>query len=90
MSDRCEKVRHEILLQCYGYRPQARDAARMARTARMEGEIPDAAAPEFEREAAYLVDKGLLRRVTDEIARGRRRYALTAAGVDYLEEHDLL
>jgi len=85
-----ERIRHEILLQCYGYRPAARDAERMARAARHEGEIPDAVAAEFARECAYLQGKGLIALEPDELARGHKRWAITSAGIDTLEERGLI
>lgn len=88
--ERNETVRQEILTQCYGFRPSARDAERMARLARLEGELTDATAGEFEREAAYLVGRGLLETRPSSIARGHKRYAITSAGVDHLEERGLL
>ena len=88
MAD-AELVRNEILFQCYTVRPGARDATRMARLARHEGDMPDATAGDFDREAAYLVGKGLLEIAREEIARAHIRYRITSAGVDYLEERGL-
>ena len=87
---RREQVRNEILLQCYGYRPGARDAERMATTCRREGELTDAQAGEFDREAAYLEDKGLVELARDGTARDHKRWTITAAGIDYLEEAGLV
>jgi hypothetical protein len=82
--DRRELIRKEILTQCYGFRPAARDAERMARSARAEGEI-DATAAEFSLEADYLEMKGFIVGVRDAIAQAHKRYKITAAGIDYAE-----
>lgn len=89
-SDRREQIRNEILVQTYGYRPQARDAERLARTARLEGELADATAAEFAIEAAYLADKALLRAARDPTARAHLRYAITAAGIEFAEERGIV
>jgi len=85
-NPRSELVRTEILHQCYGFRPGARDAERMARFARKEGELTDALPAEFEIEADYLADKGLIELVRDDIARSHKRWKITSEGIDYMEE----
>jgi len=87
--NRTEQIRNEILTQCYGYRPQARDAERMARTAKHEGEIIAPRPIEFEREAAYLCGKDLIELVRDETAKAHKRFAITSKGTDHMEEQGL-
>jgi hypothetical protein len=84
-----EKIRNEILLQCYGYRPQARDAVRIVRTAVQEGELVGVVVAEVDREAAYLADLGLITIVADDVSPGHKRYAITAKGIQHLEAKDL-
>ncbi len=88
--NRIEQIRTEILTQCYGYRPQSRDAERMSAMARREGEMVDANAAEFEREAAYLVGKGLLEVDLVDYAQSHRRYRITSEGIDFLESKGLI
>lgn len=88
--NRNETIRHEILLQLYGHRPGARDAERLAATARREGELPDATPAEFTREAAYLVGRNLIAIQPEDIAQAHKRWSITAAGVDYLESRGLV
>lgn len=88
--NRAEQIRNEILTQCYGYRPQSRDAERMAQMARREGELTDATPGEFEREAAYLADKKFLELDQVEHAQGHKRWRITAAGIDYMESKGLI
>ena len=87
---RTETIRIEILTQLYGYRPSARDAERLAGTARREGELPDATAAEFEREAAYLVGKKLIECEPEAVAQAHKRWTITAAGIDHLESRGLV
>ena len=87
---RTEQVRTEILTQCYVYRPGARDAERMARATRKEGELIDATEAEYAIEAAYLQGKGLVEEVPDALAQGHRRWKITAAGIDFLEARGLV
>lgn len=89
MPDRSSQIRKEILFQCYGNRPLPRDAARMCRLFKNEGEMPDATPQEFTREAAYLVGKNLLEETRDDLDKGHVFYNITSEGVDYVEEHDL-
>ena len=46
-------------------------------------EATDAA--EMEREIEYLVEKGFVRVVADQVSAGVRRYKITAAGVEFME-----
>lgn len=85
MSSRLETIRREILDQAYAHRPLARDAERMAKFARADGEIADATAAEFEREASYLAGKGLLEAERDAVAQEHVRWTITAAGIDHVE-----
>lgn len=87
---RTETIRQEILTQLYGYRPAARDAERMAQTARREGELPDATPAEFSREAAYLLGKNLVEADPEVIAAGHVRWRITAAGIDHMEAKGLV
>jgi len=87
--NRSELIRNEILLQTHGFRPNPRDAERMAQFARREGELPDANATEFEIECAYLEGKGMIECVRDPMARGHKRWKITSDGIDYLEEWGL-
>ncbi len=87
---RTETIRQEILTQLYGYRPSARDAERMNKLARQEGEISDATAADFEREAAYLVGKGLIACEPEAVAQAHKRWAITASGIDHLESRGLV
>lgn len=82
---RAETIRCEILNQCYGYRPSARDAERMAKFARGEGELTDATSAEFEREASYLAGKGLIEADRAELAQDHVRWKITSAGIDHME-----
>lgn len=90
MSARIETIRETILIQCYSVRPGTRDAEHMARYARREGELVDAIPSEFDREAAYLVGRGFLEERPDELNKGHKRWAIAAAGVDYLEAAGLV
>ncbi len=83
--NRNETVRESILIQCYGVRPGTRDAEHMARFARREGELVDAVPAEFAREADYLVGRGFLEERPDDLNKAHKRWAITAAGVDFLE-----
>ena len=90
---RHETIRQEILTQLYGYRPAARDAERMAKLARQEGELPDATPTEFEREAAYLAgtrNGGLIALEPDLLAPGHKRWAITSEGIAHLEARGLV
>ena len=87
---RTETIRFEILTQLYGYRPAARDAERMAAMARREGELTDATASEFSREAVYLAGKGLIEVEPEEISQGHKRWKISAAGVDHMESRGLV
>jgi len=87
--DRRELIRNEILFQCYGYRPQPRDADRMAKAARMEGEIPDATASDFAVECEYLAGKDLVVQERDPLAQGHVRWAITSAGIDHVESRGI-
>lgn len=89
MSARAELIRNEVLFQCYGYRPASRDAAHLAAAARRSGEVADALPAEIEREAAYLVGRGLLEEKRDELAQAVKRWAITAAGIDFVEANGL-
>ena len=42
-------------------------------------------AAEMELEIAYLVEKGFVRVVPDQISAGVRRYKITAAGIEFME-----
>ena len=91
--NRNETIRQEILTQLYGYRPSARDAERMAKLARREGELSDATTAEFEREAAYLAGlkpEGLILLEPDPLAPGHKRWAITSAGIAHLEARGLV
>lgn len=87
---RNETIRESILIQCYAVRPGTRDAEHMARSARREGELLDATPAEFAREAGYLVGRGFLEVKPDELNKGHQRWAITAAGVDFLEAAGLV
>lgn len=85
MSTRIENIRYEILHQCYGYRPHARDCDAMVKLAKRDGTIPQPTEHEFETECAYLVGKGMLTEERDPMAQARKRFAITSAGIDHLE-----
>ena len=85
---RRRSVRHEVLLQLYGYRGGTpRKAESSARLCRREGEITDLLAAEVGQECAYLLDKRLVAESRDELSRDERRWQITSAGIDYVEEH---
>ena len=85
-ASRTEIIRNEILDQCYAYRPSSRDADRMFKVFdRHREELPDATAAEFEREAAYLVGRGLLEVDPADVAKNHMRWKITAAGIDHME-----
>lgn len=85
MASRAEAIRREIMDQCYAHRPMARDAERMALLCRREGEMSDASAAEFEREAAYLQGRGLIEAIAEDLAKSHKRWTITAAGIDHVE-----
>jgi hypothetical protein len=83
--NRSEIVRREILDQCYVHRPIARDAERMAKLCRVEGELADCTAAEFEREASYLAGKNLIEAEREAVAQEHVRWKITAQGIDHVE-----
>lgn len=88
--DTKQTIRHEILFQLYGGRPGHRTPDRIARMARNEGEIPNCTPASVSIECEYLVGKGLISMEPDPIAQSIRRYAITSAGIDYLEAQELI
>jgi hypothetical protein len=89
MSARTEEVRYEILNQCYGYRPLARDCEAMVKVTKRDGTIASPTVSEFVVEAEYLVGKKFLDREADELNKARIRYKITAAGIDHVEARGL-
>lgn len=85
MSTRAETIRREILDQCYAHRPLLRDAERMAKLARAEGEVDNATAGEFEREAAYLEGRGFIETIPEDLSKDHKRFRITAKGIDHVE-----
>ena len=86
MSKRIETIRINIMVECYGVRPGARDAEQMAAGMRRNDDPSDVTAREVATEAAYLVGKGFLELAPYELAQGGKRWTITAAGVDYMEK----
>jgi hypothetical protein len=86
-ANRNEIIRNEILDQCYINRPLDRDAERMVKVfyRDCELEMKDATAAEFEREAAYLLGRGLIEGVPADVAKNHMRWKITAAGIDHME-----
>ena len=86
-ASRFEIIRNEILDQCYVHRPIPRDTERMVKVFHHDSdlEMKDASAAEFEREAAYLMGRGLIEAVADDRAKNHMRYRITSAGIDQLE-----
>lgn len=83
-----ETIRTEILDQLYTNRPDARNAERMHKVARNAdaGTFRDFTAKDFATEAEYLTEKGLLKKIRNEVAKAEVSYALTAAGIDHVEQ----
>jgi hypothetical protein len=85
---RRRNVRHEIMIQLYGYRgATARSADRIARLCRREGELTDLTATEVEQECAYLLGKNLVSEERDPVAKEERRWKITSEGIDFCEEN---
>jgi hypothetical protein len=83
--ERNAAVRLEILTQCYAVRPGSRDAGHVARLVRRDGDVPDCTEFEVAREAAYLVDIGLLAADPNPVSAGAQRWKISGEGVQFLE-----
>ncbi len=86
-------IRIEILDQLYSRRPASLDAARMVKNAMREQVFVALAEAEIAREADYLIGKNYIELDeggASEIAKGQKRWKITAAGIDYLEREGLI
>ena len=86
MSKRTENIRIGIMVECYGVRPGSRAAEQIAAYMRRESDPDDATAKEVSIEAAYLTSKGFLELASYELSQGEKRWTITAAGIEYMEQ----
>jgi len=81
-----QKLRHECLLYLYGSRPLAISADHIHRSSRRDGGT-DFAIAEIRAELVFLLDEGLVVKITDT-ATGEIRYRITSKGCNHWENRE--
>ena len=84
MSERTNKIRHEVLLQLYGLRPLPKTHGFIGKEARQGGY--DFTDDEIRRELQFLADEGLVIKIS-EPGTTAALWRIHAAGVRHYEEH---
>ena len=83
-----ELLRHAILLQLEAASPASLPADTILQGVKLAGHRIGSEI--LSKELQYLGGKELLREALKTITKSARRYLLTAAGIDYLEEQGLI